>query len=77
MQVKAHEETSFTRLMSMPFPQPPDRTVFLDPPTDMRVHRGSTAMLACSFFKDSRLPDGQVVWRKDGHKVMQTDGDTK
>lgn len=34
-------------------------------------------MLDCGFHMDARLPGGQVVWRKDGHKVMQTDGDTK
>lgn len=54
-----------------------NRTVILAPPTDVRVHRGSAATLSCSFRMDARLPSGQVVWRKDGHKVKQTEGDTK
>lgn len=54
-----------------------NRTVILAPPADLRVHRGSAAVLGCSFRMDARLSGGQVVWRKDGHKVTHTDSNTK
>uniref|UniRef100_A0A8C5HJB4 Neural cell adhesion molecule L1.1-like n=1 Tax=Gouania willdenowi TaxID=441366 RepID=A0A8C5HJB4_GOUWI len=47
-----------------------ERTTILQRPLEVRVRRGSSAMLDCSASTDPRLRDYQVVWRKDGHKIQ-------
>lgn len=58
-------------------PVPSDRTVILTGPQDIRVVRGSSALLDCHFYRDPRLLDYQVVWKKDGHKLLESSSDDK
>ncbi|TWW56067.1 Neural cell adhesion molecule L1 [Takifugu flavidus] len=46
------------------------RTVIPAPPQNLRFLRGTNALLTCGFYTDPRLPPAQVVWRRDGHKLM-------
>ncbi|XP_046890645.1 neural cell adhesion molecule L1.1-like isoform X2 [Hypomesus transpacificus] len=50
-----------------------NRTVMLIGPQSERLIRGSECSLDCLFYKDPQLTDIQVVWRKDGRKIMETD----
>ncbi|XP_028264992.1 neural cell adhesion molecule L1.1-like isoform X2 [Parambassis ranga] len=54
-----------------------NRTVILMGPQDIRVLRGSSALLHCRFYKDPRQLDVQVVWKKDGHKLQESSTDDK
>ncbi|XP_029690204.1 neural cell adhesion molecule L1-like isoform X2 [Takifugu rubripes] len=47
-----------------------NRTVIPAPPQNLRFLRGTNALLTCGFYTDPRLPPAQVVWRRDGHKLM-------
>ncbi|XP_070696233.1 neural cell adhesion molecule L1.1-like isoform X2 [Pempheris klunzingeri] len=54
-----------------------NRTVMLTRPQDVRVLRGSSALLDCSFYKDPQLLNYQIIWRKDGHKLQESSPDDK
>ncbi|KAF0036032.1 hypothetical protein F2P81_011344 [Scophthalmus maximus] len=54
-----------------------DRTEILTSPQDVRVLSGSSALLDCRFYKDPRLLDYQIVWRKDGQKLQESSPDDK
>ncbi|XP_047445758.1 neural cell adhesion molecule L1-like isoform X2 [Mugil cephalus] len=54
-----------------------NRTVILTGPQDIRVLRGASAQLDCHFYRDPRLHDYQVVWKKDGHKLLESSLDDK
>ncbi|GAA6229497.1 neural cell adhesion molecule L1-like isoform X3 [Lates japonicus] len=54
-----------------------NRTVILTRPQDVRVLRGTNALLDCDFFKDPRLYHYQIVWRKDGQKLQESSPDDK
>ncbi|KAM4738132.1 LOW QUALITY PROTEIN: neural cell adhesion molecule L1.1-like [Anableps anableps] len=46
-----------------------NRTVILKGPQDVYVRRGQTAFLDCHFYKDPRLRDYKVQWKKDGQNL--------
>uniref|UniRef100_A0A8D3B0Y5 Neural cell adhesion molecule L1.1-like n=1 Tax=Scophthalmus maximus TaxID=52904 RepID=A0A8D3B0Y5_SCOMX len=54
-----------------------NRTEILTSPQDVRVLSGSSALLDCRFYKDPRLLDYQIVWRKDGQKLQESSPDDK
>uniref|UniRef100_A0A3P8TXX1 Neural cell adhesion molecule L1 n=1 Tax=Amphiprion percula TaxID=161767 RepID=A0A3P8TXX1_AMPPE len=54
-----------------------NRTVIHSGPQDLQLLRGSDALLDCSFYKDPRLHDVQVVWKKNGHKLQESSPDDK
>uniref|UniRef100_A0A3Q2ZNG2 Neural cell adhesion molecule L1.1-like n=1 Tax=Kryptolebias marmoratus TaxID=37003 RepID=A0A3Q2ZNG2_KRYMA len=54
-----------------------NRTVILTGPKDVHVVRGSAALLHCLFYKDSRLHDYKVEWRRNGHKLLESSRDDK
>ncbi|XP_059188930.1 neural cell adhesion molecule L1.1-like isoform X2 [Centropristis striata] len=54
-----------------------NRTVILTGPQDVRVLRGSSALLDCSFYKDPQLVETQIVWRRDGQKLQESLQDDK
>uniref|UniRef100_H3BYV2 Neural cell adhesion molecule L1 n=1 Tax=Tetraodon nigroviridis TaxID=99883 RepID=H3BYV2_TETNG len=49
-----------------------NRTVILKPPEDLLILRGTSVLLPCKFSTDPRLPKAQVVWKKDGIKLMES-----
>uniref|UniRef100_A0A3B5B4B7 Neural cell adhesion molecule L1 n=1 Tax=Stegastes partitus TaxID=144197 RepID=A0A3B5B4B7_9TELE len=54
-----------------------NRTVVLAGPQHLRVVRGGDALFDCRFYKDPRLHDVQVVWKKNGHKLQESSPDDK
>lgn len=54
-----------------------DRTAIRAPPQNLRFLRGTDALLPCEFYTDPRLPPAQVVWRRDGHKLMDSEAADK
>lgn len=54
-----------------------DRTVILKPPEDLLILRGTSVLLPCKFSTDPRLPKAQVVWKKDGIKLMESEATNK
>nr|XP_020464728.1 neural cell adhesion molecule L1.1-like isoform X3 [Monopterus albus] len=54
-----------------------NRTVILTSPQDVRARRGDPALLDCRFYRDPRINNSQIVWRKDGHKVQESSPDDK
>uniref|UniRef100_A0AAQ5WX08 Neural cell adhesion molecule L1.1 n=1 Tax=Amphiprion ocellaris TaxID=80972 RepID=A0AAQ5WX08_AMPOC len=54
-----------------------NRTVIHSGPQDLQLLRGSDALLDCSFYKDPRLHDVQVVWKKNGQKLQESSPDDK
>lgn len=54
-----------------------DQTVILNGPQDVRVLRGSSALLDCVFQKDPRLIKYQIVWKKAEHKMQESSPDDK
>lgn len=54
-----------------------NRTVIHSGPQDLRLLRGSDALLDCRFYKDPRLHDVQVVWKKNRHKLQESSPDDK
>ncbi|XP_067383598.1 neural cell adhesion molecule L1.1-like isoform X2 [Channa argus] len=49
-----------------------NRTLILRAPQEVYTLRGTSALLDCHFYKDPRLHNHQVVWRKDGHKLQES-----
>ncbi|XP_069382066.1 neural cell adhesion molecule L1.1-like isoform X2 [Paralichthys olivaceus] len=49
-----------------------NRTVILTSPQDVRVLRGTSALLDCRFYRDPQLLNYQIVWKKDGQKLQET-----
>lgn len=54
-----------------------NRTVILTKPQDVRVLRGTGALLDCGFYKDPQLLQYQIIWRKDGHTLQESSPDDK
>ncbi|KAM9350460.1 neural cell adhesion molecule L1.1-like [Symphorus nematophorus] len=54
-----------------------NRTVILTSPQDVRVLRGSDALLDCHFSRDAQLHHYQIVWRKNGQKLQESSPDDK
>ncbi|XP_013882383.1 neural cell adhesion molecule L1, partial [Austrofundulus limnaeus] len=54
-----------------------NRTVILMGPQDVHVLRGGSAFLHCLFYKDPRLQDYKVAWKKDGHTLLESSRDDK
>ncbi|KAK1898048.1 Neural cell adhesion molecule L1, partial [Dissostichus eleginoides] len=54
-----------------------NQTVILNGPQDVRVLRGSSALLDCVFQKDPRLIKYQIVWKKAEHKMQESSPDDK
>ncbi|XP_071314832.1 neural cell adhesion molecule L1.1-like isoform X2 [Trachinotus anak] len=54
-----------------------NRTVILTNPKEVRALRGTRALLDCHFYKDPRLHQCQVVWRKEGQKLLESSPDDK
>ncbi|CAK6982232.1 neural cell adhesion molecule L1-like, partial [Scomber scombrus] len=54
-----------------------NRTVIRTRPQDVRVLRGSSAMLDCDFYRDPGLKHYQIIWRRDGHKLHESSPDDK
>ncbi|XP_013856563.1 neural cell adhesion molecule L1, partial [Austrofundulus limnaeus] len=46
-------------------------------PQDVHVLRGGSAFLHCLFYKDPRLQDYKVAWKKDGHTLLESSRDDK
>ncbi|KAM6982185.1 neural cell adhesion molecule L1.1-like [Tautogolabrus adspersus] len=53
-----------------------NQTLILTSPQDVRVLRGSSAMLDCGFYKDTKL-DYKISWRKNGHELLESSPDDK
>ncbi|XP_040910245.1 neural cell adhesion molecule L1.1-like isoform X2 [Toxotes jaculatrix] len=54
-----------------------NRTVILTGPRDVRVLRGTSAVLDCLSYRDPQLHQHQIVWRKDGQKLQESSPDDK
>ncbi|KAK5864078.1 hypothetical protein PBY51_001051 [Eleginops maclovinus] len=54
-----------------------NQTVILNGPQDVRVLRGSSALLDCVFEKDPRLVKYQIVWKKAEQKMQESSPDDK
>nr|XP_046252346.1 neural cell adhesion molecule L1.1-like isoform X3 [Scatophagus argus] len=54
-----------------------NRTLILTGPQDLRTLRGTSARLDCRFYKDPQLLDNQIVWKKDGQKLLESSPDDK
>ncbi|XP_045071264.1 neural cell adhesion molecule L1.1-like isoform X2 [Coregonus clupeaformis] len=49
-----------------------NRTVMLIGPQAVRVRRGRNSWLDCHFTFDPQLNRPQILWRKDGHKIIES-----
>ncbi|XP_035016178.2 neural cell adhesion molecule L1.1 isoform X2 [Hippoglossus stenolepis] len=49
-----------------------NRTMILTSPQDVHVLRGASALLDCRFYRDPRLLNYQIVWKRDGQKLLET-----
>ncbi|XP_051282266.1 neural cell adhesion molecule L1.1 isoform X2 [Dicentrarchus labrax] len=54
-----------------------NRTLIVTSPQHLRVATGHSALLDCRFSKDPRLPEPQIIWRKDGQKLQESSPDDK
>ncbi|XP_035378351.1 neural cell adhesion molecule L1.1 isoform X2 [Electrophorus electricus] len=54
-----------------------NRTQITNPPKDLLVLRGESAILHCQFHVDVQLLDPTVQWRKDNQKIAQSPQDNK
>ncbi|CAJ1084338.1 neural cell adhesion molecule L1.1-like [Xyrichtys novacula] len=54
-----------------------NQTIILTSPGDVRVLRGTTALLDCEFYKDPLLLGYKVAWRKNGHELLESSPDDK
>ncbi|XP_029912482.1 neural cell adhesion molecule L1.1-like isoform X2 [Myripristis murdjan] len=54
-----------------------NRTVILNGPQHVRTLNGTSALLDCHFYKDPRLLDPQIVWKRDGAKILESSPDDK
>ncbi|KAK1801615.1 hypothetical protein P4O66_022186 [Electrophorus voltai] len=54
-----------------------NRTQITNPPKDLLVLRGESAILHCQFHVDVQLLDPTVQWRKDNQKIAQSPQDDK
>ncbi|KAM9856018.1 neural cell adhesion molecule L1.1-like [Aulostomus maculatus] len=54
-----------------------NRTVIRTQPRDVRVTRGDSALLDCDFHTDPRLSNSQIIWRKDGQKLLESSPNNK
>ncbi|XP_034027935.1 neural cell adhesion molecule L1.1-like isoform X2 [Thalassophryne amazonica] len=54
-----------------------NRTVITRGPQNIRVLRGTNALLDCLFHKDRQLHHYQIVWRKRGSKIQESSPDDK
>uniref|UniRef100_A0A1A7YQW2 Neural adhesion molecule L1.1 n=1 Tax=Iconisemion striatum TaxID=60296 RepID=A0A1A7YQW2_9TELE len=49
-----------------------DQTVIQTPPQDIQILKGDTAFLHCGFYRDPKLHEYQVQWKKDGHRLLDS-----
>lgn len=56
---------------------PPDRTVILSMPRELKVQPGNEAFFTCNALVDSNFRDPQILWRKDNQKLQESISDTK
>lgn len=56
---------------------PPDRTVILSMPRELKVQPGNEALFPCNALVDSNFRDPQILWRKDNQKLQESISDTK
>uniref|UniRef100_A0A3P9I6Z8 Neural cell adhesion molecule L1 n=1 Tax=Oryzias latipes TaxID=8090 RepID=A0A3P9I6Z8_ORYLA len=54
-----------------------NQTTISEGPKDIRVLEGTTALLACDFYKDPRLQDFYVKWKRDGVELQGSLPDDK
>ncbi|XP_041655093.1 neural cell adhesion molecule L1.1-like [Cheilinus undulatus] len=54
-----------------------NQTLIVTSPQDVRVLRGTVALLDCGFYKDPQLNDYKVSWRKNGHELVESSPDDK
>ncbi|XP_072552144.1 neural cell adhesion molecule L1.1 isoform X2 [Salminus brasiliensis] len=54
-----------------------NRTQIINPPQDLHVLRGQSAVLQCEYQVDLELRDPTILWRKDGQKIMTSAQDDK
>uniref|UniRef100_UPI0037E9105F neural cell adhesion molecule L1.1-like isoform X2 n=1 Tax=Semicossyphus pulcher TaxID=241346 RepID=UPI0037E9105F len=54
-----------------------NQTLILTSPQDVRVLRGTGALLDCGFYKDPQLLKYNVVWKKNKHKLLESSPDDK
>ncbi|XP_068601882.1 neural cell adhesion molecule L1.1-like [Brachionichthys hirsutus] len=54
-----------------------NRTVIELKPQNVRVLRGTGALLDCVFSKDSQLNKAQIVWKRDGQKLQESSQNDK
>ncbi|XP_074538335.1 neural cell adhesion molecule L1.1-like [Halichoeres trimaculatus] len=48
-----------------------NQTVILTSPEDVRVLRGTDALLHCGFFVDPQLDKFKIEWKKNGHELLE------
>ncbi|XP_036068809.1 neural cell adhesion molecule L1.1 isoform X2 [Oryzias melastigma] len=49
-----------------------NQTIISEGPKDIRVLEGTTAFLDCDFYKDPRLLDSHLVWKRDGVELQES-----
>ncbi|KAI3357882.1 hypothetical protein L3Q82_016260, partial [Scortum barcoo] len=54
-----------------------NQTAILTGPQNVRTLRGGRALLDCDFYRDPRLIKYQIIWKKDGQKLMESSPDDK
>ncbi|XP_070411609.1 neural cell adhesion molecule L1.1 isoform X2 [Nothobranchius furzeri] len=54
-----------------------NQTMILSPPQNIQILKGETAVLHCGFYKDPKLHDYQVQWKKDGHRILGSSHDDR
>lgn len=56
---------------------PPDKTVILSPPQDLKVQIGKTAVFTCISLVDAKLGSPLIQWRKNDQKLFESQSDEK